>query len=156
MKIALIVAVVSVLQVLSSATYGQTFTPTTAMYYNANGKLLQIEDVRSIDIRQRLLQDIGNFRIPRMVTRRNADLPSPQCPAEGQTQAMQSSASYAIYWGVANPSSIEWARPLGIEYVGNMTRSLLVCQQIKEAEPCSTGYRCLTGCAGCPSYCCVR
>jgi hypothetical protein len=131
-------------------------TPTTAMYYDKNNNLLQIEDLTGVNMNERLVQDIGNFPIPRMTTSANADL-NPACTAENASQEVSRTAAYAIYYGVTfTADSSEFARPVGLEWLRDVSARSISCQQVKNTTPCSSGYRCLTGCAGCPSYCCVR
>lgn len=133
-------------------------TPTRAFYYNANAKLLQIEDLTNVDMSPRLTQDISDFRIPRMVTKNNNEL-SPSCPAAGTTQNMSNRASFAIYWGVHDVNdTTEALRPLNLEYLTGV-KSLdreIKCVPINEDAGCPQGTRCLTGCVSCTSYCCVR
>jgi len=139
-----------------TAGYAQSSTPTTAMYYDKNNNLLQIEDLTGINLDERLVQEIGNFPIPRMTIQTNSDLGSP-CPAENATQIMSRNASHAIYYGVTFTSvSSEFARPLGLEWLQEVSGRSISCQQIKNTTPCASGYHCLTGCVGCPSWCCVR
>lgn len=149
----LFAATLFVLLLAPAAAYSQT--PTCAFYYNQQNKLLQIENLTAVtNFSDRLLQDIGSFPIPRMTTKKNADL-IVGCPAPLNPQSMSNAARYVIYYGANNPGDFtEKARPLKLEFVSDVTRDLK-CQQVFENSGCPTGLRCMTGCAGCPSYCCV-
>lgn len=147
--------ILAVLLCTASSAYSQT--QTRAFYYDGKGNLLQIEKLDGLGfpnpVPGRMLQDISEFRIPRMTSHTHLD---PVCTTEGQEQQMSKWVNFAIYYGVDSPNdSLEKLRPLNLEYLKDVSRNLS-CVPLNDDAGCPQGTRCLTTCASCAGYCCVR
>lgn len=144
---------------LTCATVGFCQKLSVAFYYDRDNQLVQIEDLTAkTDFGDRLLQDVSEFRVPRMTTKHNSDVQVP-CTTPGATQPMSNNAEYVIYWGSSNIYDA-LLHPVYLEYVRDVETRNIVCEQINEGAGCPAGTRCLTSCAGapnnCAAYCCVK
>lgn len=127
----------------------------SALYYDKNNKLLQIEDLSGVDLTQRLTQEISEFPIPR-ITESNHGV-TPACPAAGYAQSMSLKATYAIYYGENDPDNPnEVSRPLKLEYLSGVGARTIHCLPVNVEQACTLPLHCAMGCVGCPSYCCIK
>jgi len=130
-------------------------TFTTALYYDKNNKLLQIEDLSGVDLQDRLLQEISEFPIPRLTQKNHGS--NPPCPGPDTAQKMSKKARYAIYYGEDDPNNPdEHARPLKLEYVIGVDDRDIACMPPNGDTACSWPLHCQQGCTACPGYCCIK
>lgn len=129
------------------------FCTGSALYYDKQNQLLQIETLLGVKRSDRLLQDFGGVPIPHLTSGGTKK----QCSAEGSPQPLARAAAFAIYY-LQDPSDpTDTLRvPMKIEYVSEVEDRTINCEQLPPVMACTFPKHCAMGCVGCASYCCIN